>query len=501
VGRGVEIITDSLTAGLARAGEREVLFPLLGETVPATENGLWKVFPDGRMETTWTLKPNAFWHDGTPVTSNDLLFTIALHRDREMSDFYTVAWDSVENATAPDSRTLVVTWKRPYIEADALVGARLLTPAHILQKPYTEDKASLMQHPYWSTVEFVGAGPYKLREWERASHFLLDAFDLYVLGRAKIDIIEIRIAGDPNVVTANILAGTADASVGKSLSFEQARELQKLWKDGRIDVAPAAPIMVHPQHMTPNPAVIGNVQFRKALLHGVDRQQLVDEFLGGSTPVHHSLVPPINPFYPSVESRITRYDYDPRKAVQLIEGLGYVRGPDGIFRDGSGQRLEVELRMPQVDINIKSGLAIQDYWTKIGVSTDAFVIPNQRAGDLEYRWTFPGFELVRTGGDIANLASLHSSQVPAPANNFRGANRARYRNPELDELVDRYFVTIPPADRVAVLMDIVGLMTTQAVHLGLFYDVNPTAISNRLVNASAVVNQDVSWNIHEWDFK
>jgi len=501
VGRGVEIITDSLNASLARAGDRDVLFPLLGAQVPSTENGLWKVSPDGRMETTWTLKANAVWHDGAPITTRDLLFTYTLHRDREMSDFHTVAWNAIENVTATDERTLVVTWTRPYIEADILIGSTLLAPAHILQEPYADDKSSLMLHPYWSTSEFVGAGPYRLREWEKSSHFVLDAFDRYALGRPKIDVIEIRIAGDPNVVMANILAGTADASVGKSISYEQAQELQKQWQGGRIDIAPAAPIMVHAQQLNPNPPIIGNPQFRKALLHGMDRQQLVDEFLGGSTPVHHSLVPPLNPFYSAVEPRIVRYDFDPLRAIQMIEGLGFRRGADGIFRDASGQRLEVELRAPQVDINIKSSLAIQDYWSKVGVATDAFVIPNQRAGDRAYRWTYPGFELVRTGGDIANIATLHSSQVPTPENDFRGSNRSRYINPEMDRLVDRYFGTIPTSERATILQDIVGLMTTNAVHMGLFYDVNPTAISDRLVYAAAKENQDASWNIHEWDFK
>src|SRR5439155_14245981 len=58
--------------------------PWLGEAVPSVENGLWTIHPDGRMETTWRIKPGTKWHDGNPVTADDLLFTLEVYRDREI---------------------------------------------------------------------------------------------------------------------------------------------------------------------------------------------------------------------------------------------------------------------------------------------------------------------------------------------------------------------------------------------------------------------------------
>src|SRR5207253_1830903 len=90
----------------------------LAESVPSIENGMWKIFPDGRMETTWRIKPAARWHDGAPFTSADLLFTSAIEQDKELEIPPYAEHELIESMTAPDPGTLTVTWKRPYIEAD-----------------------------------------------------------------------------------------------------------------------------------------------------------------------------------------------------------------------------------------------------------------------------------------------------------------------------------------------------------------------------------------------
>ena len=62
----------------------KVSHPWLLEALPTVENGLWQVFPDGRMEVTWRLRPGIKWHDGVPMTVDDLRFTLDVYRDREI---------------------------------------------------------------------------------------------------------------------------------------------------------------------------------------------------------------------------------------------------------------------------------------------------------------------------------------------------------------------------------------------------------------------------------
>src|SRR6266540_4764263 len=111
---GLEYVERLVNAGLADADGSGTPQPILAEAVPSLENGLWKVFPDGRMETTWKLRPGVRWHDGTPLTSADLLFTGRVEQDKTLAWNYNLSYDAVDAITAPDAQTVMVTWKQPY---------------------------------------------------------------------------------------------------------------------------------------------------------------------------------------------------------------------------------------------------------------------------------------------------------------------------------------------------------------------------------------------------
>jgi len=70
--QGRPILRTLVNPGLSVVDDHLVRRPALAEGVPTLENGLWKVFPDGRMETTWTIREGARWHDGAPFTTDDL---------------------------------------------------------------------------------------------------------------------------------------------------------------------------------------------------------------------------------------------------------------------------------------------------------------------------------------------------------------------------------------------------------------------------------------------
>src|SRR6185503_1125666 len=72
---GSDGLEELVNTGLAALDGRGALVPRAAEAVPSTENGLWTVQPDGRMETTWKIRPNVTWHDGTAFTAEDLVFT------------------------------------------------------------------------------------------------------------------------------------------------------------------------------------------------------------------------------------------------------------------------------------------------------------------------------------------------------------------------------------------------------------------------------------------
>ncbi len=500
---GVDAIEDLIQAAMTTVDGRGDFAPRLAEHVPTIENGLWRLLPDGRMETIWTIRADAQWHDGAPFSSEDLVFTSAVVRDSELPQFGDAAYASIEAVTATDSRTVSVTWKRLYIGADALFGRDLAPPLpqHLLGGAYRADKAGFLQAPYW-TRDYVGAGPYRVQDYVADSHMILAANDRYVLGRPKIDEIEVRFIPDSNTLQANVLAGTISLTLGYGISLDDALQARDRWTDGRLEVAFKTWILAHPQMLNPDPAVISDVRFRRALVHAINRQEMTDTIQAGLVPIADSAINPAGSDYATVRDAVVRYDYDPRQALQLMESAGYRRGSDGGLRDAAGQRLSVEIRTPSgLDITQKSLLSIADYWQRVGVDVQPLIIPLQRARDREYRAAFPGFELTRTSSDARFPPKLHSREAPVAQNSFAGSNNSRYINPGYDALVDRYIVAVPKLERAEALRGLIHHLTDQVVPLGLMFDVEPILIGNELKNVAAVTGERATsaWNAHEWD--
>jgi peptide/nickel transport system substrate-binding protein len=500
VGGQGNALQDLVHVGMSMYDLERNLQPRLAETIPTLENGQWKLFPDGRMETTWTIRPNAQWHDGAPFTADDLVFTLTVVRDRELPAFSGVAYASLDTVQAVDARTVTVTWNRVFIEADSLFSARLATPIprHLLERTYLENKAGFLELPYWGP-EFVGTGPFKVREMERGSHLLLDAFDGFVLGRPKIDQVEVKFVLDETTLVANILAGTVELTLARSVSAEQGVQLREEWKAGHMVLTQDDWYIMYPQFLNPNPTTITDVRLRRALLHGTNRRQMADVLEGGLSDVAESFVHPREPEYRDVERSLVRYGYDPRLAVQLIEEVGHTRGPDGIYRDAAGQRLQIEINTTRLDAHQKLLFTLNDEWPKIGVAVEPVVIPPQRAQDAEYRATFPGFAIQ---GHPREMTRFHGREARLPERGYRGGNNARYMNSELDAIIDRYFATVPKAERTQVLAQFVHFISDQLVVIPLIWRVDPTMIANRLVNVGTRSTEATqAWNAHEWDVR
>src|SRR5437867_3721560 len=202
--RGIDALEKLVTAGLAVENDQNTLSPQLAEAVPSLETGGWQLFPDGRMETTWHLRPGTRWHDGTPLTVDDLLFTVQVARDRELPVFGHIGVLALDDVEALDPQTIRVRWKQPYIDADRMFGMGTSTfaqplPKHLLEAAYLENKAGFTDLPYWTTG-FVSSGPFRVKDWVSGSHLVLEAFDDYVLGRPKLDEIQVRFILDANTL-------------------------------------------------------------------------------------------------------------------------------------------------------------------------------------------------------------------------------------------------------------------------------------------------------------
>ncbi|MPZ15578.1 MAG: hypothetical protein GEU73_14350 [Chloroflexi bacterium] len=479
--------------------------PRLAEAAPTLDNGLWKLFPDGTMEIRWTIREGVVWQDGTPMTADDLAFTAQVVSDHDLPIFGHVAYESLGTVEAVDSRTVVARWSKPFIQADELFTYEigLPIPKHLLDQAYLENKEQLLEHPYWN-VEFVGAGPFRIKEWEQGSHMLLEANNQYVLGRPRIDEIDVRFIPDPNTLAANMLAGEVDMPWGGRIDIEWAANVADQWGAGRLETRFRSMLQIFVQNINPTPTVLSDVQFRRAMVHALDRQTMADLLQLGLSSVGHTFVGPREPEYPFIEPAVVKYTYDPQRALQMLDGLGYSQGSDGLLRDRGGTQLAFQIRTSQGDIRQEKPMyAAADDWQRLGIEVERHLVPPQRASDAEYRSTFPAFDLKGQAGQMEYARQFHSTRIALPENNFRvSGNNSRYSTPEMDLAIDRYFTTIPWEERMEWGRQIVRRLSEDVGWIGLYYEVAPVLIPNRVVNVSAGNEEPVMLDqVHEWDLR
>ena len=493
-----------LFPGLTVQDHQEALHATVGEAVPSIENGLWKLFPDGRMETTHPIRPGATWHDGTPLTGDDLAFTVQVVSDKELPQFHQLGIENIERVEARANAAVVI-WKQPFVDADALFSMKSNSsrsnplPKHILEQDFLNNKAGFTELRYWSD-EFVGIGPYKIKEWARGSYMILGAFDGYPLGRPKIDEIDVRFIPDPNTMIANMLSGGIEVPYGAVVGLDQAVAVKEQWPNGQVVMDPSGWVVAYAQFIDPTPRIVLNVDFRRALMYATDRQQLVDTLMQGLLPVADNVFSPGKAEFEATKANNVHYEYDPSRAAQMLQALGYTKGADGMLRDASGQTLQMEVRSyAQRDIHQKTLFPLVDFWKAAGIAAEPSARTAQQATDAQEQATFPSFLVLRQGNGLDRLVGLHSSQARSAERNYQGTNNGRYQSPELDALVDRYQATIPLTERMQIAGQIVKHFGEQLPLLPLFYDALPIFVSNRMQNVHAA--GDMAWNVHEWDLK
>src|SRR5579862_7887469 len=193
---GLQTIQSFANASLLLKDDQLVVRPYLADGPPQLNTDSWRVLADGRMETTWKLRPGLEWQDGAPLTSQDFVFAWQVYKVPDFGQAKTPLIDSIEDVSAPDDSTLVIRYRQLLQGADFNPLQPL--PVHILEGPFQQmDPLGFGALTFW-TQDYVGAGPFRVDVWEPGSLVEAVAFDKYVLGRPQIDRFRIEYVRDEN---------------------------------------------------------------------------------------------------------------------------------------------------------------------------------------------------------------------------------------------------------------------------------------------------------------
>jgi len=488
---------------------QEVTRPYLVEALPQLNTDTWRVFPDGKMETTYRLRPNLTWHDGTPLSAEDFVFAWKVYSQPELGLARLPPVPQIDEATAPDDRTLVIRWNRLFPDAASLGLDFQALPRHILLSQFQQgDWEAFTNHPFWTT-QYVGLGPYKLERWDPGTSIQAVAFDGHALGRPKIDRVVVRFIADENTTLTNLLAGDIQFATDRTVRSEQALVLKREWgaNGGTPVLTPAQPryLAVQNRPDVAQPRILSDPRGRRALAHAVDREALNLGLFNGEGAPTETMITPLFPGYQDLDRAITHYPFDPRRTEQLLNELGYTKGSDGIFASG-GEKLSLGFLQEAGNQTEREMSILIDTWRQVGIDTRPTVMSSTQLRDYEVRATFPSVYSTAMGGALKggtrNLVNHISQSIGTAANRWQGQNYSGWSNPQYDSLYQSFTSTLDPQERNRQVLQMAKLISDDAAFIMLFFNYNVSAFSSAVHGADPkAFDTLINWNIHEWELK
>lgn len=494
--------------------------PYLVEALPQLNTDSWRVFPDGRMETTYVLRNNLTWQDGAPLTAEDFAFALRLYKDPNLGPFTRTPQNQIEAVLAPDPRTLILQWESANPNGGSLTFEDLdPLPRHLFEPLFNDyvdgrlSRDAFMSDRVWGS-DYIGAGPYRLERWEAGVELQGRAFDAHVLGRPRIDRIIVRLFGDENQAFAAVLAGGhVDYTCCSTLRFPHLVMLKRDWEPAGKGTAVGTRGQSVFLFLQQRPALVGHpalldLQVRRALAHAVDRQALIEGLFDGLGTPAETPVPSNVPFYPELDRRMTKYPLDMNRASQLMGDAGFTRDAEGLFVDRERRRFHIDFAVQDGTEIERMQAILSDSWKQAGFEVRPVVVGRPVFSQLEMRHQLPGlgYALFPAQGE----AAFRSSEVGTAANRWSGVNRAGWTSPEYDRLWETANATLDWTERGSYVARLMAMVSENLPGYPLYFSQGsrswvaslqgPAEMDSAEFGASVRATTPY-WNIQDWTFR
>jgi peptide/nickel transport system substrate-binding protein len=390
----------------------------------------WDVSDDG-LTVTLSLVQNAKFHDCTPITSEDIAFSVdvikANHPFKSM-------FAPVESVDTPDAHTAVLNLSKPHPAILLAMSGQLMSiiPKHIYgDGEITDVKA----HPR-NNENIVGSGPFKLTEFKNGEHVILERFDdFFIDGRPYLDKVVMRIITDPAARAIAYENGELHIGAFESLP----RIINRLKKVDSLTVTPngygaIGPISWLAMNTADGP--LSDVRVRKAIAYAVDKDFIHKALMQGTAADSTTGIHPDSPFYAEQEG----YALDLEKSAALLDEAGFP------VKDGSRMSLTIDFGWPGVKAEVeyvKAALKKVDIDVEVRASADFPTWAKKMGtGDFDMSWD----TVFNWGDPVIGVHRTYDS-----TNILKGvwSNTQSYSNARVDELMEMAAVEADPAKRTA----------------------------------------------------
>ncbi len=452
-------------------------YPDLAESRTVSEDGL-----------TWTfnLEPEAVWSDGTPVTAEDVAFTLLSYRDWGDFGYMSGYTSHIADVDAVDEHTAVITLDIPVPNFESQVMYTYILPKHIWE-PFAGDLDAAVA---FQNEAMVGSGPFRLKEFKQGEFYRLTANPDYYNEPPVIDEVVFQKYDNEDALVQALRAGELDmitemphtvvASLRGDPNITVATGTSRGFRDyifnlSSPDVCPVEAGGVCSGH----PALRDRV-VRQAMAHAVDKQQIVDiAELGLATPGLGLVPAALGKFY---ASQLEDYTFDIPLANHMLDDAGYLdTDGDGIREcpvdmDCGGRPLDIVMQIPSdITSGPREAEQLAKWWSDIGIKMTPQVLepdtvtanccPTFDFDMLMWGWTSdpdPTFIM-----SILNTAEIAT-----------GMSETGYANPEYDRLFAAQAVEMDEATRVSMVHDLQRLMLEDLPYIIPYYQSDVEAFRN-----------------------
>lgn len=446
---------------------------------------------DDSLTVTFSLRPEARWHDGTPVTAADVAFTFDVYRDSLVASPARPRLGRIASVTASDAHTVVVRFSERYPEQlfDAVYHMRVL-PKHLLDSVPRERLAS---HPFGRNP--VGAGPFRFVRWRPGESVELEGDAAFFVAHPGLRRIVWQFIPVPAMALTQLIAGEADVD-GSVIGPDDVRRVSEA---GHLStVRYPTPVygfvgfnLSDPRAAARPHALFADRELRRALSMGIDREALVRATLGDLGEV------PVGPVSRSLwiwTDSVEQIRFDSAAARARLAELGWRdTNGDGVL-DRGGRRLAFRLIVPSSSgLRRRAAVVLQDQFRRLGVAMEI--------EELEFN---AFMSRARAGRFDAYFGAW--AQDPSPASirdtwtsaGIGAFNYGGYANPEVDRLVDE---ALAAPDRAAARVrwrEAVSRLNADAPAIWLYAPVAVAAVHRRFENVTVRPDQ---WAATLWTWR
>ncbi|MBN1217294.1 MAG: peptide ABC transporter substrate-binding protein [Anaerolineae bacterium] len=438
--------------GLTRADGKGGLEPDLAQSWEMSDDGLVYLFK---------LRQNIRWQDNQPFTVDDVIFTINLMKDPEFPGV-SYLHDLWQNVTVekidPYTIRFILPELFPGFADYTTIG---ILPEHLLKDTPARE---LLGHPF--NLKPVGTGPFKLDE-VNATFARLSANPLYTGPKPRLPHLEFRFYSSYQEIMAAYQAGDVlGVSFIPPQTIPAARNLESL----KLYTARLSGYeMIYLNLQSPDTApFFQEVEVRQALLHGLNRQAIIDQAIYGQGLVANG---PILPWSWAYNPDQPVAGYDPAKAGALLEEAGWIDGDGDGIREKQGRSLAFSLLTGDDPDKVKVAEVVSEQWQQIGVSATVEVV----GAGLGQRLTQHSFQAalaeVLLSGDPDPYPFWHQTQIEG------GQNFAGWDNAEASMLLEAARATTDRGRRNDFYFEFQRIFAQEIPSLILFHPVYTYGIS------------------------